>query len=88
MSNRLTAEEARKIAMDWRHNTCAKHVDELLEKIKQAAQRGELELRAKDPDDIPFVVFKSAMTELGYRYTIHGCAAGWSIWHWDLLTKK
>ena len=65
MSNRLTAEEARKIAMDWRHNTCAKHVDELLEKIKQAAQRGELELRAKDPADI------------------HGCATGWSIWHWD-----
>ena len=83
MSNRLTAQEARKIAMDWRNNICAKHVDELLEKIKQAAQRGELELRAKDPADIPFALFNSAMRELGYRFTIHGCATGWSIWHWD-----
>ena len=83
MSNRLTAEEARKIAMDWRHNTCAKHVDELLEKIKQAALRGELALRAKDPTDVPFSLLNSAMTELGYRFTTHGCVEGWSIWHWD-----
>ena len=82
MSNRLTAEEARKIAMDWRHNTCSKYVDELLKKIKEAALRGELEILAKDPSDIPFVMLHAAMTELGYK----ACGANqtnWTYWKWN-----
>ena len=71
MSNRLTAQEARKIAMDWRNNVCAKHVDALLGRIKAEAQHGRLcLLDFSNHDEVPNSLLKKAMEDLGYKVEI------------------
>ena len=79
---RLTADQARAIAINWQENKCSAYVDRALEAIKERAEKGYFTADVLDPH--PSNVNRDecikAMKELGF--SIDHTWKDYTCWKW------